>query len=438
MAFYTTIGYAFDIPTTVKPQGSIILSSVMPMHQLLRRKMKKLPFLNRRLFDPQLYLAGLEATSSPKPCVKLASYPWFGCTAIDIYNSKEQSQATWSADALSNIATTWPGCAPTDTDVIKNAIADCIDFQTKIGCEAIILPSPLTVDPAAGYQEELLWLDLAQEYLSTTLPSILPIYATVAINDNCLRHLDAKNNPMLDMIADSVSARGVDGVYLVVEQGGESSDSRQCNSAKVLESLLHLVHVFSQDCGLAVVVNFVGAFGLACEAAGAQAWGSQWYKSLYRLRIQDKQAEGRAYPTYWTRKAAIDINLEKDFDSLNQLGLMSKLADKTGASAGLTSIIGTSTKTEDVPAWRYSQSNVKAIREHYCLSVIDAENELALRATLKEKCDYIQAWLDNASKEIINIQNKLKQNSTKLQKTQTGHVSAWAQAFKNYRIAHNA
>jgi hypothetical protein len=193
----------------------------------------------------------------------------------------------------------------------------------------------LTVDPTTDYSDELTWLDVALEYLHAQHYAEAPVFATVALADVCVRYSDPDGNALLNLILDNICARDVDGVYIIIEQGSESPTGRQCTSTRTLWSVLDLCHLLTEDCGLRVGVNFLGAFGLVCEAAGAEFWSSGWYKSTYRLRLADDLAGGRAYPLYWSLPPLLDIHLERDFDQLVQNGLLPLIADETVASEGL-------------------------------------------------------------------------------------------------------
>ena len=183
--------------------------------------------------------------------------------------------------AKKNVATFWTRSVPNDPITIDQAVQDCIDFQIRKGFQAIILPSPLTVDPSTNYDTELYWLDSGLSHVKKH-DLQLPIFATIALSDICVHYTDPLSNMLLDLISDVVSARGVDGVYIVLEQGSEPLETRHCSSSRALRSLLHLTHIFSQETNTRVAVNFLGQFGLACDAAGADIWASGWYKSIYR------------------------------------------------------------------------------------------------------------------------------------------------------------
>ena len=293
MSFYINVGYKFPSTSSIPSEGGLILCSAMPLHQLVRRRPQKNKFLSKRVFDPQLYLAGLDPAQSPKHCTTLSSYPWFGVKGLKTFDSSEQTQASWRKESNSNIQQIWPRNPPSDPNVISKAVKECIDFQIKLGCECVIIPSPLTSDPVANYGNELIWIDAATDYVAELRDFHTPLFATVAIADICGRYTNPLQNSFLDLVSDAVSARKLDGVYIVLEQGSESLETRHCSNSRVLASVLRLVHLFSINAGLRVIVNFMGMFGLVCESVGASMWADGWYKSLHRLRLADKI--GRAH-----------------------------------------------------------------------------------------------------------------------------------------------
>ena len=443
MSFWLNVGYRFEAPSSIVPHGSVLLSSAMPMHQLERRRInRRYPHLRRRLFDPQLYLAGLDAAESPEHCAKLATYPWFGITGLFPYDSGLQTQKGWTATARARIPTLWLRNPPSDPATLRTSASECIDFQKRLGCESIILPAPLTADPATDFSQELAWLDSALEHARESSASV-PLFATVAVSDICLRYSEPETNALLALILDSVSAREIDGVYLVLEQGSEAADGRHCGNVRTLSSILHLTYLFANDCRLRVIVNFLGAFGLACEAVGAEGWASGWYKSLYRFRLADKLAGGRSFPAYWSYNCACDIHLEKDFDVLNEEeAFLDRIADRTEASSGLllAASRGVRLAAESVvPAWRYSMSNVAAAENHFLLSAINAES-LHSSLSEKERMDFVEHWLDEAEEHAKSIRFLLaereKAEKSYRGKTKTGHVRAWLDAFRSFRRTH--
>lgn len=414
------------------PAGSVILASALPMHQLERRRNLSVqyPHMRRRFFDPQLYLAELDPNQSTSTCAKLGSYPWFGA-ALQQYSSSQQQQNQWMKNAEATIPDLWPSRALSDSRQVSQAIRECIDFQVRMNCQAIILPSPLTTDPYTDYGLELLWLDAGLDYAVSSKIDV-PLFATIALSDLCLYYTDPPQNGFLDMVLDAVSARKVAGVYIVLEQSREIGETRHCSNARALWALLHLTHGFSQEAKLRVMVNFLGQFGLVCQAIGAEAWTSEWYKSTYRLRLADKIGGGRAYPSYWTFPAAIDVNLKEDFDSLNRAGIIARIADRTEASNALLLAAAGGRSCNSVLEWEYRQSNATAAREHYLRSSINADGKLMDYQGRSERLNFVEQWLEEAVKSVQAVEEVLGRAPA----TNTRHVQAWIAALRSYRADH--
>ena len=440
MTFFANHGTVLKLPNKtgvdLDPDGGVILACLMPSHQLIRQEnlVGEHPHLRRRLFDPQLYLASLDPNQSRSTCTKLASYSWFGLTAVDEYDSGQQSQREWKKAVATNLSELWPRKRLEDTELINIYARDCLDFQMRLGCRVLIAPSPLTIDLNTDYTTEINWLDGALEYVQNARIE-QPLYATIALSDSCVSSYEPKESTLLDMILDVVTARqaqGVRGVYIVLEQGREPDASKHCSNTRALQSVLHLVHVLAQDAQLKVAVNFLGQFGLACEAAGASLWASDWYKSSYRLRLADKIGEGRALPSYWSHKAALEIHLEKDFDTLSGAGLLRRIADMTEASSGLLAASSGGMPANQVPNWKYGLGNVLATREHFLRSCIQAES-VAAQFEGKLQRDHVEDWLQNAAQFAREIETTLGSG----RKTNTPHVQSWYDAFRRYRADHN-
>jgi len=434
MAFLVNVGYQAALELSEYPKGGILIASTLSKHTLERCDLdKKYPHLTFRLFDPQLYLSGLDANISPDHCADLSSYPWFCVPEVDDYESSEQKQSDWKKDAKKKISSQWQGTHSTEPDRIREAVGKCIEFQINIGCGAIIFPSPLTVDLSTDYRDETMWLDMGIQYIQERGGIDLPIYATVALSDLCTFHLDPPKNNLLQLILDVVSSREVDGVYLVIEQSSESDSTRHLRNTRSLWTALHLTYIFSHDCELDVCCNFFGSFGLILEAVGAKYWASGWYKSLYRLRLADKARGGRVYPSFWANLASVDIHLDEDFDKLNEAGVLSKTTDKkTTSSAGLLDAAAQGIKVKDVPDWVYRVNNRTSARNHFILSQIDNDSNLS-RIKEADRLDYVQNKLTNAVQFSVEIATTLGPTG----KTSVDHVQSWLDALIRFRDDHN-
>lgn len=431
MSFYINMGYKFSLPSGVNPDGIIMLGSKIAKHTLERRKGKldKTTILSNRYFDPQLYMSSIDAYECSDDCVKLSSYPWFGTKNVQAYESDEFSQKQWKENAKKTILNSWLGRTLEDPTIIQQTVKECIDFQNMIGCAGIILPSPLTFDLSTDYGIELMWLDQGLEYLRSANIN-LPIFATVALADSCLRLQDPSSNQLIQLILDSVSAREVNGVYFLLEQGNERLDTRYMANSRSLESALYMTHVFANVCHLRVITNFFGPFGLALEAAGAEAWASDWYKSLVRFRLGDipKPAIAISWPSFWSYALAADISLDSEFELLIKAGLQNKIEDITPASENLFRGVSNGVPVSQIIDWRYAKANVTAAIEHYEYSAIQAEN-LHKNYSGKNKLDFVEKWLTNA----VDIADQIKRILPRPLKTRLDHIYAWKDSFINYR-----
>jgi hypothetical protein len=430
MTFYRNVGYSFKQDEDMDTNGGIILCSAMPKPQLERRRFRQHSSLDKRLFDPQLYMCALDVNESRKQCTILASYPWFMVDGLKEYKSSEISLAGWRKLISDNIGSCWTGNISTNPADIDSAVRSAVDFQVKIGCEGIILPSPLTIDSGTDYAVETAWLDAGLKYCNS-LDKHLPVYATLAITDTCVRYVDSNSNPLLDLVLDVISARDLTGVYIILEQGSELSGTRYCGNARALSAALRLAHVFTHDCKLNVLTNFFGPFGLALESAGATLWASHWYKSLVRFRLADKIGGGRALPSYWSYPTCADINLQSEFDTLVQSGLLSSIVDNTNACHDLLVAVSSGKSVADIPEWNYAPSNVTAAKRHYLQSMIQQE-QLHSQYKDTQRLDYVENWLQNA----VIIGKKVKTVLGTGSQTETAHIKAWADAFARYRQDH--
>jgi hypothetical protein len=421
MSYFYNLGYQFKRQTYKIPSGSIIASSLIDKSTLTKRGLeKKYPHLKRKAFDPQLYLSTLDSKACPKPCLKLFSYPWYSGDLPETININEK-----------NISSFWTGQIPKEESKIQTWVDECINFQNQLDCDFITLPSPLTVNINSDYSEELTWLDQGLDYIRKNNINGIDVFATIAISDICLQFHNPSENPLLRIITDSLSAREISGVYIVIEQSQES-DIKYCTNLKTLLSLLDLVFIFSSECKLKVGVNYVGQFGLVCKALGADFWASDWYKSLYRFRLADKIGHGYAYPSFWSNVIFTDIHLSKDFDKLVGAKKILELLNITPVSRELINALIDGKSISQIPEWKYSQSNVAASKDHYQLSCIIADEILNGIPNIK-RMDYMQERLDIAIQKIEEISPILGTESlTKFQ-----HISSWRDALIQIKRDHN-
>jgi len=427
MAVFLNMGYTFSLKEHVEPDGFLLLPSKIHSDQLsnrLREKalLKKFPYIANRLLDPQIYASSLDISSNYAVCRKLASYPWYGSEWPEIDENEDDVKRFLDANWIRNL--------PREKDRIRDVVMQCINYQIDIGCSSIILPSPITTRIDTDYEEETMWLDFGIECCKS-LGITMPILATFAIVDNCFRLMDPIDNLLIPMILDVLMSREINGVYFIVEQGGEKAESRYISNIRTLWSSLHIVHELSRDPEFDVTVNYFGPFGVALRAAGARNWIFNWYKSLVRFRLSDEQGFA-AFPTFWSFPCAIDINMKDDFDKCIENGLFDLIADWTYASDGLLKAASAGVKAKDIPSWRYSQSNTVPSIEHYQLSLISVERRIA-GLNQEQRILFVSDWLNTATSNSERISHVLGQNM----KTKIDHVQSWHNAFLSFRRDQN-
>lgn len=430
--FYYNARYAFKLPNQVSGpvSGGVIAASALPAHTLLRRRFHTYPYLQHRLFDPQLYMAELSSARAAGTVAKLATYPWFGGATVPAYDSSIHGrQSDWAATHRDALLAGWPGAPPHGTAVYA-AVRDCVQFQDELGTEAIILPSPLTRSANSTYAQEIDWVD-AGVLACDELNIRKPLYATVALADVVLRGLRADANPLIHLITDQVTSRPIAGVYLVVEQGSE--DGYCCGDPSTLESVLTIVDDCVRGANLRVIVNYASAFGAVAAAAGADIWSSGYYLSQRRLRLSDaEQEEGEikfAFPRFYSLQLAGDLGIKNDLVRVRNAGMLSRVFTRTQASLPLRVALDAGHTPDDVPEWVYTQSNIQAASAHY----VDA---MAKWGAFLEACPpdarvhSVNQWLTNAARLADDLRGAGLAPS---RATDLSHQQTWLDVFSDWR-----
>ncbi len=418
--FYYFAKFQMTVPGTNGAAGAIILPSGIASHTLTRRDLDKQ--LGRRLLDPQVYLSDLQPDRCRNTCTHLASYPWFLADGVPAFDSGQHTQVEWKRAVIGNITGMWRR-TPTTSDEIRRSVDECILFQRRIGVEAIILPSPLTRDHSSDYSIESEWLEIGAER-AAAIASDRPALATIAVSDTCLRGFRPRDNTLIDIILDQVSARARDGAYIVLEQANETTYN--CTSSNTVGSLLRIVNGLKAGGLKMVIVSYAGTAGLMTLLAGADAWATGWYRSERRLKLADiEQEEGRAMPAYYAHSAATEFHLASDLTRIRDAGLLPLVTDQTAYSANLIRALQTGFTPNDVAPWQPRQSNVTAARAHYATAMI---RETAAISALQNQADCVahgKKWLGDAAQ----IAARLYQLGGFNPRTELDHQRPWNEAF---------
>lgn len=397
--------------------GTVYMPSGVPSHTLRRRKLHKVT--QRWLFDPQVYLSSLQPLQCANACANLVSYPWFANDAPANYDSGQQKQGEWKAAAKKSIAKTWT--PPTENAAIRSkAIGSAIALQHDIGCEAIILPSPLTANPSGDYSTELDWLDQGMADAAQLAP-FYPAFATIAISDTCLAGIAPAKNELLKTIVDAVTAREVEGVYLVLEQSNGTGYS--CANGNTVGSVLQLVTSLKGGGVERLIVSFCGVLGLAAACLGADTWVSGWRRSERRLRLADMiDTTAIANSAYYSHQLAAEINVKNDLVRIYEAGLLDALVDHTSIAAPLIASIKSTKKIP--PNW--DGQNTKSARRHFLASVI-RETKAIANASSSQRLAYGKGWLTKAATFADELREAFPDRH---ERTELNHQRSWLDAFE--------
>lgn len=430
--FYHNTKFRFALPEgSPRLQGGIIAASAMPAGQLVRRVragFRQSPYLQHRLFDPQLYLCGLDKNIAMKTVLNLATQPWFCLSDAPEYDSAEhRSIKLYKEKHAADFFAAWPGRAAQSDEDISRAARACIDYQVALGCEAIILPSPLTTVASADYEIETRWLDAGVNAARESRAS-LPLYATIALSDTVLRGVSAFQNPLLNTITSQVASREeLAGVYLVVEQSVDTGYA--CNSKDVLLSLLVITDDLVRGARRRVITNYIGSFGAVMSAAGGGLWASGYYRSQRRLRLVDyEDAMGLAQPRFFSPAFAGDIGLDADLPVAFARGYgRALLHPPTEQSTPLLQSLAAGTYPATAPQWAYRSNNLTAATAHY-LAVHDGLANAIDSLDVDRRRNFLLRWL----KRSADLAGTLSELGMRPPTTDSGHQAVWLSAYAEW------
>jgi hypothetical protein len=403
--FLVKLGYKWNIASEVDGvQGVVFLATGSTSQRLTRATP---PEWQRVLFDPQLYLAGLEAASCENTCARLATYPWFDVQGIPGFDSDETGLRQWEQNIRAEIGSRWPGRAP-EGQAVALACRSAIEFQLRLGCTHLVIPAPLIAEREDEGQSTAEWLDAGLS-VAENLEVGQPLLVTVAVDEGILNEAAFASGGILDTIADQVTARsGLDGVYIVVAQTYPNSPFE--NSEFVQRAYLHLSQVFSQaGCGI-VLTNFACVFGLACVAAGATGYATGSSYSLRRLSLAGfKPTPGAvALPHFYSHPMISELLPETDLDLIAERRLLRRVRDITPFSEALMERLEVGGSASEIPAWAESQNNLGMGSKHFIFRQL-REVDTIRPMSLRRKRQYIRDWLEDADANVLYLTQRLKE-----------------------------
>jgi hypothetical protein len=369
MTLFGLDGYRQSIPRGLPVDGSIIIPCKRIKTSVMKKTFKKGEYRRHLLLDPQLYLVGLEAARCAARCSALATYEWFPTGELQKENTSRQKTATkWMKKSKKVIKKYWTGELPTASEA-DVAVMQVARTQYELGCEAIVLAAPLTVNPNSDYSVELDWLDRGIAAAKQSSLFALPLIASIALSEKVLIGIDPFENVLLETIVDHVSVRSIDGVYIVVELG--STEGYYLESGQAVGALIRLVDAFKRAGIERIIVNYTTTAGLLAIAAGADTMCTGWYRSERRLRFEelpDTEKAGLTRPAFYSHPLGGEIHM-KDLQRIAKSGKLEYFADETRFSEGLLRALRDGKKVSDVPEWRYLPSNNDSAKKHFYTAV---------------------------------------------------------------------
>ena len=428
MYYYCTKLNAFKLPELAEttPAGGIIAASAVPFPMLIRRKLMPYPQLRHRLFDPQLYLATLDPRTASGTVYKLATYSWFGAQPVAYDSTQHGTLNDYKNQFQADLHGRWPGRVPTDDQAILDCVREALLVQISLGCEGLIIPSPLT-NARTNYQLETKYMDAAIQLLPD-LPATPPMFATIAISDGILRNTDPATNTLIQTITDNVAARTeLAGAYVVLEQTAETG--YVCINEETLFALLIICDDIARGAGKQVIVNYLGPFGAVTLAAGATIWSSGYYRSQRRMKLADQEEDvGRSYPRFYSSPLAGDLGVAEDLELLNRAGLLHTVFSRSQASSPLLHAIENGTYPQTAPQWEYRPGNIWAAAAHYNDICCKIDAYFDSRNT-EQKINDAERWLTQAVAHARQAgQAGIAGNHSDLR-----HQAIWLTAFARWR-----
>jgi hypothetical protein len=412
-------------------RGGIIAASAMPSGQLIRRVragLRRSPYLQHRLYDPQLYLAGLDRNVASATVATLATHPWFGSHSVPQYDSDKHGSIKEYKDAHeTDLIKSWRGTPLTKSAEIAEAIRASVEYQLQIGCEGVILPSPLTTMSAPEYRLETKWLDIGVDVVRE-LRTVVPVYATIALSDNLLRGIDPFKHSLVHTITSQIASRAeLTGAYIVVEQTAETGYA--CTSCDVLTAMLVIADDLNRGAGRQIITNYLGSFGAVMSAAGAGIWASGYYRSQRRLRLADYEEKvAMAMPRMFSLGLIGDVGLANDLLNAHVNGLGKRvLLPSTDQTESLMQALELGTFPQSVPQWEYRQSNLTAAAAHY-LSIHESISRSLDSLESDRRTDFVHRWLKRAAK----LAGDLSGIGVNGQYSDIAHQRPWLDAYERW------
>lgn len=409
--FLLNVGHQWNLASQVNNvAGVIFLPSGNTSERLTRADV---PEFQRVLFDPQLYLSGLDSKSRETVCARLATYPWFLSANIPEFDSGETTRSKWEKDVKERIEDCWLGILPQGAEIAE-ACRTALEFQLNLSCSHVILPSPLIDQREDEALIQATWLDagLAE---ARNLDIGQPLLFTIALDELILNDAAFAAGGFLDIVVDQVTAReGLEGVYIVVAQ--THAEHPNATDRRVLRAYLRLSKAFSDAGYSAVITNYAGVFGLVCIGAGATGVACGASHNHRRLSLNGFQDSGGGtpLPKFYSHRSSSEFLTETELNPIVARKLLRRVEDTTPYSQSLMETLAEGHSAEDVKAWAESRGNLTTAQMHFLWRLANEVGELAKHGSKKRRSK-VRDWLEDADANITYLRRRFEEADEELQ-----------------------
>jgi hypothetical protein len=411
--FLLNLEHRWNLATSVDAlNGALFLPSGNSSAKLTRART---PEFQRLLFDPQIYLSGLDCETCDLTCSRLATYPWFATDDVPEFDSGESTRSEWEKAVRSQIRQSWVGKPPVG-QAIAGACHSALEFQLSLSCTHMILPSPLIEEREDEVQVQSEWLDQALA-AAEELEIGQPLLATVAIAEAVLNDAAFDEGGFIEAILDQVTARtGIDGVYILIAQ--THAQNPNSTDSRVLRAYLTLSHACAKAGYSTVLTNYAGVFGLACMGVGATGFACGASHKLRRLSLEGFQDSGGglALPKFYSHRSVAEFLTETELDPIVERRLLRRIRDVTPHSQALMETLAADGTAAQLQAWAESQNNLTVSHMHFIHRLCTEANGLA-RLGPKQRRANVRDWLEDADANVTYMRSRFDQSGAELHGT---------------------
>jgi hypothetical protein len=360
MRLFYNVGYQRGLPDPNVLDGVVAHTAAVDS----ARSTDELVSSGEILFDPNVYLWGLDCEDAVRTCAYIATYPWIPIEVptLDDFDGKRRE---WiNLGVLPAIESHWPPTIPAD---LEKMVRECLQWQYDAGATILIAPAPLITQVHEGLTEYARWLAASA---SQATQFDRPVLMTVAFSEVCFPLVQ---EGLLDLLS---ADRLLDGLYVVMET---THTSPYVASPALAEALLELSYHLGHRQGREVIINYADAFGLACLAVGATGIVAGYGLKYRRFSLSDYSGGGGGpYPRFASLRTFCRYLASADMERIRDEDLLSEfVSDSTPASEPLLLALSSGQSANDVLGWETERNRTAAAKAHYVQQLRMAVDEIA-------------------------------------------------------------